>query len=75
MFIKETKKRTVFKSITWRMVAVINSWVILTMVQDPHSNFTKALVMNITGFLIFYVFERIWTKIKYGRTIIKEKDE
>ena len=45
------------------------------MVQDPHSNFTKALVMNITGFLIFYVFERIWTKIKYGRTIIKEKDE
>jgi len=57
------------------MVAVINSWVILTMVQDPHSNFTKALVMNITGFLIFYVFERIWTKIKYGRTIIKEKDE
>lgn len=75
MFIKETKKRTVFKSITWRMVAVINSWVILTMVQDPHSNFTKALVMNITGFMIFYVFERIWTKIKYGRTIIKEKDE
>jgi len=75
MFIKETKKRTIFKSITWRMVAVINSWVILTMVQDPHSNFTKALVMNITGFLIFYVFERIWTKIKYGRTIIKEKDE
>ena len=75
MFIKETKKRTLFKSITWRMVAVINSWVILTMVQDPHSNFTKALVMNITGFLVFYLFERIWSKIKYGRIIIKEKDE
>ena len=75
MFIKETRKRTVFKSITWRMVAVINSWVILTMVQDPHSNFTKALVMNITGFLVFYLFERIWSKIKYGRIIIKEKDE
>lgn len=75
MFIKETRKRTVFKSITWRMVAVINSWLILTMVQDPHSNFTKALVMNITGFLVFYLFERIWSKIKYGRIIIKEKDE
>ena len=75
MFVKETKKRTVFKSITWRMVAVMNSWMVLVLVADPHSNFTKALVMNITGFLVFYVFERIWSKIKYGRIIIKEKDE
>jgi len=75
MFIKETKKRTVFKSITWRMVAVINSWVILSVVQDPHTNFTKALLMNITGFFIFYLFDRIWSKIKYGRVIIKEENE
>lgn len=75
MFVKETKKRTVFKSITWRMVAIVNSWMVLILVQDPHTNFTKALIMNITGFLIFYVFERIWSKIKYGRIILKEKDE
>jgi hypothetical protein len=75
MFVKETKKRTLFKSITWRLVAIVNSWLILTIIKDPHSNFTKALVMNITGFLVFYLFERIWNKIKYGRVIIKEKNE
>lgn len=75
MFVKETKKRTLFKSITWRMVAILNSWLVLAVVADPHSNFTKALIMNITGFMVFYLFERIWSKIKYGRIILKEKDE
>jgi len=75
MFVKETKKRTAFKSVTWRMVAIVNSWLVLVAVKDPHSNFTKALIMNITGFLVFYIFERIWSKIKYGRIILKEKDE
>lgn len=75
MLIKETKKRTIFKTITWRMVAIVNSWMVLVFVQDPHTNFTKALIMNITGFIVFYFFERIWAKIKYGRIIINEKDE
>jgi uncharacterized membrane protein len=75
MLIKETKKRTIFKTITWRMVAIVNSWMVLVFVQDPHTNLAKALIMNITGFIVFYFFERIWTKIKYGRIIINEKDE
>lgn len=75
MFVKETKKRTISKSITWRMVAIMNSWTVLVLVTDAYSSLTKALIMNITGFVVFYVFERIWSKIKYGRIIIKEKDE
>ena len=65
-YIKETKKRTLFKTISWRVVAVFNSWIILALVVDG-SNFMKAFLMNVTGFIIFYVFERIWSKIKYGR--------
>jgi len=75
MLIKETKKRTIFKSISWRLLAIMNSWLVLTFVNDPQSNIIKALAMNITGFFAFYIFERVWTKIKYGRIIIKEKDE
>jgi uncharacterized membrane protein len=75
MFISETKRRTLYKSISWRAVAIINSWAILSIINDPCSNFMKALVMNITGFVAFYGFERIWSKIKYGRSIIKEKNE
>jgi len=32
-------------------------------------NFTKAVIMNLTGFVVFYFFERIWGKINYGRSI------
>lgn len=66
MAIKETKKRTIFKSISWRMVAVINSWTILSFGLVT-SNFWNAIIMNVTGFLLFYIFERIWSKIDFGR--------
>ncbi len=72
MFVKETKRRTVYKGITWRMVAVINSWAVLS-ISLSHSNILNAIFMNITGFALFYLFERVWSKINYGRHILQEK--
>lgn len=63
---KETKKRSIFKAISWRLVAVANSWTILSLVLTE-SNFWNAIIMNITGFFLFYIFERIWNQIKFGR--------
>lgn len=66
MTITETKKRTTIKAITWRLVAILNSWVILTLSLTT-SNFKNALLMNLTGFFAFYFFERVWSRINYGR--------
>lgn len=66
MGIVETKKRSVMKSIIWRIVATINSYTILS-VGLFDGNLVKAVVMNITGLLIMYYYERIWSKITYGR--------
>lgn len=66
MTIVETKKRTIFKTVTWRLVAVLNSFLVLTM-HLTDSNFMNAIYMNITGFFAFYFFERVWSKINYGR--------
>lgn len=66
--IVETKKRTLFKTISWRVVAVMNSWTILSM-GFIESNFWNAIIMNISGFIFFYLFERIWSKINYGRNV------
>ena len=63
---KETKKRSIFKAISWRVIAVINSWTILSL-SVIESNFWNAIIMNLTGFVFFYTFERIWNNIKYGR--------
>ena len=74
MYIRETKKRTVIKAFSWRVVATLNSWMVLCVVVSGN-NLTKAVIMNITGFIIFYVFERIWSKFKYGRFIIKNEND
>jgi len=66
--IVETKKRTLFKTLSWRMVAVINSFLVLSF-NITDNNFLNALYMNITGFIVYFVFERIWSKINYGRII------
>ena len=68
MFV-ETKQRTILKTISWRMVAILNSFLVLT-VNITDSNFLNALYMNITGFAVYYFFERIWNKIKYGKKTI-----
>jgi hypothetical protein len=64
----ETKKRTLFKTISWRIVAILNSFLVLTF-NVTDNNFMNALYMNITGFFIYYIFDRIWGKINYGRNI------
>ena len=66
--IVETKKRTLFKTLSWRMVAVINSFLVLS-VNITDNNFLNAVYMNITGFVVYFLFERIWSKINYGRII------
>ena len=68
MTIIETKKRTTYKAISWRAVAVLNSWAILSL-SVTNNNFLNALLMNVTGFFAFYFFERIWAKINYGRYV------
>ena len=65
MFI-ETKKRTIWKAISWRVVALFNSWIVLAL-SFTQSSFWNALVMNIIGFVLYFIFERIWNKISYGR--------
>lgn len=63
----ETKTRSLLKTIFWRIVATLNSYFVLLTLSDPsHSNLLKAIAMNVTGFFVYYLYERIWTKIKYG---------
>lgn len=64
----ETKKRSFIKGVAWRIIATINSWMILTIFADfGHTNFQKAVFMNISGFFIYYGFERICNTINLGR--------
>ena len=63
---KETRERSVRKSIGWRIVAVINSYIILAM-YFTDSPLYNAISMNITGAILYYVYERLWNNSHIGR--------
>ena len=44
----------------------MNSFTILTLAFSERP-LTNAIAMNISGFLVFYLFERIWNMIYWGR--------
>ena len=48
------------------MIAILNSYLILVlMISD--TPIYNALLMNLTGFIIYYFYERVCDKIKAGR--------
>ena len=63
---RETKKRSFVKALTWRIIAVLNSFAILAlnMTGEPLEN---ALIMNLTGFVIYFSFERLCNMISWGK--------
>ena len=63
---KETRGRSTKKSISWRIIAFTNSWIILalSMTEVP---FWNSIIMNATGMVMFYFHERIWNKISIGK--------
>ena len=66
MSFKETKTRSVTKTVVWRLIAILNSYLILIlMISDKPIH--NALLMNLTGFIVYYFYERTWDKIKKGR--------
>ena len=63
---KETRSRSLRKSVGWRIIAVINSYIILAM-YFTDSPLYNAIAMNVTGAVLYYVYERLWNNTKGGR--------
>tara|TARA_A100001201_G_scaffold79897_1_gene71348 strand:+ start:164 stop:370 length:207 start_codon:yes stop_codon:yes gene_type:complete len=63
---QETRSRSTKKSITWRLIAFSNSWLILALglTELP---FWNAIIMNVTGMVMFYFHERFWNKVNIGK--------
>ena len=65
----ETKVRSITKAVTWRICAVLNSYITLIYFHSS-GDLTKAILMNVSGFFVFYIFERIWNKLQWGKVKI-----
>jgi len=55
----ETKKRTIVRAITYRIVALL--------ITALWTGLSDAIVIHVILTAIHYVMERLWLKIKWGR--------
>jgi uncharacterized membrane protein len=61
----ETKTRSLVKTIVWRLIAILNSFTIIYLFPTQTAIYL-AVGMNITGFIVFYIFERVCQRVKWG---------
>ncbi|MEM7084647.1 MAG: DUF2061 domain-containing protein [Bacteroidota bacterium] len=64
-----TKKRTVYKSISWRLVATSMTFVISGAVLESFNEVALfiALTELITKFALYYFHERLWLRLPLGK--------
>ena len=63
-----TKQRSLAKSITWRLIAIISTFLIIYfMTKDTMFATSVTVVSNIINFILYYVHERVWLTVKWGR--------
>ena len=64
---KETKTRSIVKSITWRILATLTTIILVVIFTK---NFKIAISVGIfetiAKSIIYYTHERVWTKVKWG---------
>jgi len=65
---EETKKRSLVKSIAWRLMAVTNGFLVaLFFLNDLSKSAIISIVANVTGFVLYYIHERVWNVIKWEK--------
>ena len=68
----ESKKRSMVKTISWRAVASLDTFLIglfVIYVMDQNGAAAAAWISGLeipNKILLFYFHERVWSKIKYG---------
>lgn len=63
-----TKQRSFAKSLTWRLIAVVSSFVVAyALTKDISFSINITIVSNVVNFILYYLHERIWLKFRWGR--------
>jgi uncharacterized membrane protein len=67
--VKENHRRSIAKALTWRVTGTLDTF-ILSYLITRQLKFAIAIsaVELVTKIVLYYFHERIWEKIKWGRT-------
>jgi uncharacterized membrane protein len=65
----EQKRRSIVKAITWRITGTIDTFILAWIITGkPAVALTLSSVEVITKMVLYYLHERTWTRIPFGKT-------
>lgn len=64
----ETHARSIFKAISYRLLIIISVFIIIYW-QTGKIEMAASItgITTVTGTIIYYVHERVWSKVKWGK--------
>jgi len=64
----DTKKRSITKTITWRIIA-FSSTIIITylFLGNFKQSLMVTILLNVTAIVLYYIHERIWNLLNWER--------
>ncbi len=63
-----SKRRSLAKSITWRLIAIVVTFLVgFVMTGSLAFAASLSLLSNLINFVLYYLHERVWLKINWGR--------
>ena len=64
----ETKTRSIVKTIIWRILATLITWgVVYFFIHQLTNSLKITLVAAFLSMLAYYIHERTWNKVKWGK--------
>ncbi|MDO6760227.1 DUF2061 domain-containing protein [Tamlana sp. 2_MG-2023] len=65
--IKESKKRHLLKTVTWRIIGTIDTMILAWIISgNPLTGLSIGAAEVITKMALYYLHERVWYKIDFG---------
>jgi uncharacterized membrane protein len=66
-------KRSFIKSVTWRVVALVTTMIAVYIYsKDLKQSLVVGISANLVKFFLYYLHERLWEKVEYGRKQLPE---
>jgi uncharacterized membrane protein len=66
----DTNKRSLIKTISWRITGSGATFFVAYLISDNFNiSSTIALLQLVTNTILYYIHERIWNKINWGKKI------
>ena len=63
-----SKSRSLIKSLTWRVIAIVTTFISIYIITDKVTfAFQGTVLTNSINFILYYAHERGWNYIQWGR--------